>query len=226
MKSETTEAIVLRRTNYGEADRIIQFSTPLGRRSAMARGVRKSRSKLAGGVELLSLSQVVLRHGRGEISTLVQARMIKFYKNILDNYDKLQFAYEAMKMVVYSSEIIDEPEWFNILKETLEALNNKTVNFALIKTWFYLNYAKLLGNELSLVSDVSGQALSQNRRYIYDKIEHGLRHSGRGEITADHIKLLRLMSSYPLRVVTQVGGIEGILPDCWLIARSHAELNK
>ena len=223
MKSETTEAIVLRRTNYGEADRIIQFSTPLGRRSAMARGVRKSRSKLAGGVELLSLSQVVLRHGRGEISTLVQARMIKFYKNILDNYDKLQFAYEAMKMVVYSSEIIDEPEWFNILKETLEALNNKTVNFALIKTWFYLNYAKLLGNELSLVSDVSGQALSQNRRY---KIEHGLRHSGRGEITADHIKLLRLMSNYPLRVVMQVGGIEGILPDCWLIARSHTELNK
>ena len=59
MKSETTEAIVLRRTNYGEADRIIQFSTPLGHRSAMARGVRKSRSKLAGGVELLSLSQVV-----------------------------------------------------------------------------------------------------------------------------------------------------------------------
>ena len=195
MKSETTEAIVLRRTNYGEADRIIQFSTPLGRRSAMARGVRKSRSKLAGGVELLSLSQVVLRHGRGEISTLVQARMIKFYKNILDNYDKLQFAYEAMKMVVYSSEIIDEPEWFNILKETLEALDNKMVNFALIKTWFYLNYAKLLGNELSLISDVSGQALSQNRRYIYDKIEHGLRHSERGEITADHIKLLRLISN-------------------------------
>ena len=43
-----TLAIVLRRTDFGEADRIINLLTPGGKVSAMARGVRKPKSKLAG----------------------------------------------------------------------------------------------------------------------------------------------------------------------------------
>lgn len=54
MKTYRTQAVVLRRTNYGEADRILQLLTPDGRRSVMARGVRKEKSKLAGGVELFA----------------------------------------------------------------------------------------------------------------------------------------------------------------------------
>ncbi|HRQ86596.1 MAG TPA: recombination protein O N-terminal domain-containing protein, partial [Candidatus Saccharibacteria bacterium] len=50
MKTERTRAIILRRTNYGEADRILQLLTPEGRKSAIARGVRKEKSKLAGGI--------------------------------------------------------------------------------------------------------------------------------------------------------------------------------
>ena len=34
-----TRAIVLRRTDYGEADRILQLLTPEGKRSVIARGV-------------------------------------------------------------------------------------------------------------------------------------------------------------------------------------------
>ena len=52
-ESERLRAIVLRRTNYGEADRILQLLTPKGKRSVMAKGVRRERSKLAGGIELL-----------------------------------------------------------------------------------------------------------------------------------------------------------------------------
>ena len=52
MSAERTQAIVLRRTNFGEADRILTLLTPLGQRGAMARGVRREKSKLAGGIEL------------------------------------------------------------------------------------------------------------------------------------------------------------------------------
>ena len=38
---ERTKAIVLRRTNHGEADRILTLLTPLGQRNAIARGVRR-----------------------------------------------------------------------------------------------------------------------------------------------------------------------------------------
>ena len=49
-RDKRTQAIVLRRTNYGEADRILQLLTPEGKKSVMAKGVRKEKSKLAGGI--------------------------------------------------------------------------------------------------------------------------------------------------------------------------------
>ena len=42
-----TKAIVLRRTDYGEADRILQLLTPSGKRSVIARGVRNWRVALS-----------------------------------------------------------------------------------------------------------------------------------------------------------------------------------
>lgn len=67
MKTVRSQAIVLRRTNYGEADRILQLLTPDGRRSVMARGVRKEKSKLAGGIELFAVSDVVIGEGKGSL---------------------------------------------------------------------------------------------------------------------------------------------------------------
>ena len=52
MKQQTTKAIVLRRTNYGEADRIVTFLTPVGKIRAMVKGVRGSKGKWAGGIGL------------------------------------------------------------------------------------------------------------------------------------------------------------------------------
>ena len=46
-KDLKTLGIVLRRTNYGEADRILNLITPVGKVAAMAKGVRKEKSKLA-----------------------------------------------------------------------------------------------------------------------------------------------------------------------------------
>ena len=51
-----TTAIVLKRVNYNESDRIVTFLTPEGRFSTIAKGVRKEKSKLAGGIEMFCLS--------------------------------------------------------------------------------------------------------------------------------------------------------------------------
>ena len=54
-KDIRTEGFVLKRTNYGEADRILNIITPLGKCAVIAKSVRKSRSKLAGSIEMFSL---------------------------------------------------------------------------------------------------------------------------------------------------------------------------
>jgi DNA repair protein RecO (recombination protein O) len=67
LRSIRTTAIVLQRTNYGEADRILQLLTPEGKQGVMARGVRREKSRLAGGIELFAICEVVISEGRGEV---------------------------------------------------------------------------------------------------------------------------------------------------------------
>jgi DNA repair protein RecO (recombination protein O) len=224
MTTIRTRAIVLRRTNYGEADRILQLLTPEGRRSIMARGVRREKSKLAGGIELFAVSDVVLNSGRGELGILTSARLIQFYRHILEDYDRLQFGYEVIKHVAAATESVDEPEWFDVLQETLAGLDVHSMPRQLVEAWFYLRYAALLGRELSLANDIAGQRIDAELRYSYDVSEQGLRQATNGELSADHIKFLRLMNGKSLKILGQIGGIGEVLPECWTVARQHAAM--
>lgn len=224
MTAIRTRAIVLRRTNYGEADRILQLMTPEGKRGVMARGVRREKSKLAGGIELFAVSDVVINEGKGELGILTSARLVHFYQHIMQDYDRLQFGYEVIKQVASASEMVNEPEWYDVLFEVIKALDAKTLPLQLTQTWFYLHYADLLGAPLSLVNDIEGQSLQSDARYMYDISERGLRRAINGELTADHIKLMRLIQAKPLEVLVQVGGTGEILPDCWATARTHAAI--
>jgi DNA repair protein RecO (recombination protein O) len=224
VRTHRTRAIVLRRTNYGEADRILQLLTPEGRRSVMARGVRKEKSKLAGGIELFAVSDVVLGEGKGELGILTSARLVHFYNHILEDYDRLQFGYVVIKLVARASETVDEPEWYELLAEMLMALDATTVPLELTQTWFYIRYAGLLGHDLNLDRDVNGDKLSPEERYRYDMADQGLRPHSNGELGAEHIKLLRLIATKSLKVLAQVGGVREILPMCLVVAREHAAL--
>jgi len=224
MSTVRTRAIVLRRTNYGEADRILQLLTPEGKRSVMARGVRREKSKLAGGIELFAVSDIVINEGKGELGILTSARLIHFYRHILEDYDSMQLGYEMIKQVARASEMVDEPEWYEVLLELLMALDVLSIPRQLIETWFYLHYARLTGHELSLYHDIDGKKLLSDLRYAYDISEKGLRTSDRGELTSDHIKFLRLAAAKPLKSIIQIGGIGHILPDCWMVARQHAAI--
>jgi len=224
MSSERTSAIVLRRTSYGEADRILRLLTPLGQRSVMAKGVRKEGSKLAGAIELFAISDIVITKGKGDLGILTSARMRHFYRHILDDYDRLQFAYEVINAVAKASESIDEPEWYSVLAEVYAGLDALSVPLQLTQVWFYLRYAELTGYGLNLERDVSGAPLDAERTYMYDVNDKGLRLADQGDVNASHIKLLRLIAAKPIGVVAQVGGVGDVLAECWLIARQHAAI--
>lgn len=224
MKTQRTRAIILRRTNYGEADRILQLLTPLGRQAVMARGVRKEKSKLAGGIELFAVSDVVVGQGKGDLGVLTSARLVQFYRHILADYDRLQFGYETLRLVARASEMVDEPEWYDVAAQVLAALDIETVDVRLTQTWFYVQYADLLGHALGLRYDIDGNPLTASATYRYDVGEKGLREAPNGSLAADHIKLLRLVALRPLEALAQVGGIDDVIDECLLLAREHAAI--
>lgn len=224
MKTTRSRAIVLRRTNYGEADRILDLLTTDGRVSVMARGVRREKSKLAGGIELFAVCDVVIGEGKGELGVLTSARLVHFYRHILDDYDRMQFGYETLTQVAKASATLDESEWYDITQKVLAALDVAGVQLALVQTWFYVRIATLLGDELNLVSDHKGVALESNKKYRYDSTEKGFIDDLDGQITAEHIKILRLVATKDLNVILQVGGVDKYLLDCLYVARQHAAL--
>jgi hypothetical protein len=81
-----------------------------------------------------------------------------------------------------------------------------------------------LGREINLDRDIDGVPLSAELKYRYDSSEEGLRPLQSGEVTSDHIKLLRLIATRSLKVLVQIGGIGKILPECLRVAREHAAL--
>ena len=224
MKSTRSRAIVLRRTNYGEADRVLDLLTPTGRVSVMARGVRREKSKLAGGIELFAVCDVTIGQGKGDLGVLTSARLVQFYRHILQDYDRMQFAYEVLTQVTRASTSLDEPEWYDIVAEVLAALNVQSVSLALIQTWFYVRIAALLGDELNTARDYTGERLTSDKRYRYDATEKGFREDSKGMIGADHIKILRLVAAKELHILVQIGGMEEYLGDCLHVARQHAAL--
>lgn len=73
--SFTDEGIVLRRVNYGEADRVLTVLTRgHGKVGVMVRGVRKAGSRLAARTDLFERSRMQLAEGRGELLVLAQAQ--------------------------------------------------------------------------------------------------------------------------------------------------------
>ncbi len=190
----------------------------------MARGARREKSKLSGGIELFAICEVVIADGKGELGVLTSSRLVQFYRHIMEDYDRMQFAYAAIKLVGSASEMVHEPEWYDILAETLSGLDALSMRLDVIQTWFYLRYSVMMGYELSLWHDTEGAKLSAENKYQYDVSEKGLRISASGNLTSEHIKLLRLIATRPLNVIIQIGGIDDIMSDCLMVVREHVAL--
>ena len=222
MKNEKLKAIVLRRTNYQEADRILDLVTPLGKRSVIARGVRKEKSRRAGSVELLCESEIVLtKSNKSSLAILTSARLIRFYGNILKSYDRMTFAYDTLKNIGKAVNQIEEPEWYDLLSQVLSGLDDLKIDLRLIRVWFLLQYQKLLGNELNMLYDVNGEKLEKTKKYTYDYLERCLREDVGGKINGDVIKFLRVVNNNSLDLVTKIGGIDSVLGDALALAENH-----
>jgi DNA repair protein RecO (recombination protein O) len=96
-----TEAIVLRSIRYGEADRVLHLYTPdRGRLGAVAKGVRRVKSRLGGRLEPLSRVRLVLHQGRGELCTISQVDTVQPYAALRERRTSLERATQACEAVL------------------------------------------------------------------------------------------------------------------------------
>jgi DNA repair protein RecO (recombination protein O) len=77
-RTSRTEAVVLRSLRLGEADRVLHLYTQSqGRIGAVAKGVRRTKSRFGARLEPLSHVELLLHHGRGELQTVTGVDLIR-----------------------------------------------------------------------------------------------------------------------------------------------------
>ena len=95
-----SEAIVLRSLRYGEADRILHIYTPgRGRLSAIAKGVRRAKSRFGGRLEPFFRLDLVLYEGRSELLTVTSAETLAGHARLREHAGALDGASRACDAV-------------------------------------------------------------------------------------------------------------------------------
>ena len=214
MNQLITKGIILSRTDFGEADKIITLLTPdQGKLRLMARGVRRSKSKLAGGVELFSVSDITFVKGRGEIGTLVSARLITHYGRIVQDVTRTMLGYELIKQLNKVTEDEPESEYFTLLEQTFQALDDATIPLELIRFWYGAQLLGQAGYSPNLYTDAAGSKLAADQSYDFSFDDMAFYSATDGRYAASHIKFLRLSFSgnHP-KLLNQVQGTDELLP--------------
>ena len=214
-----TLAYVLRRTNYGEADRILNLITPAGKMSAIVKGVRREKSKLAGGVEMFSLVELVVHQGRGEIGVVTSAKMVKYHGNLVADLARMELAGMILKKTSLTAEGKEPPEFFEIVRESLTELD-AGADTRVVEAWFLINLLRVSGEEINLYRDASGARLAAGMLYDWDLVERAFVARGEGEFDENDIKLMRLMATSKLALVRRVKDIDGRIDKILKIIRN------
>ena len=122
-----TQAIVLRQRKLGEADKIVTlYCSHYGRLDAVAKGVRRTKSRLAGHLEPLTLGSYLIAEGR-ELDIVTQAETVESFSHLRTDLERLSRG-------LYCAELVDRltPERsegnpvFRLLSETLTVLDQES----------------------------------------------------------------------------------------------------
>jgi DNA repair protein RecO (recombination protein O) len=122
-----TEAIVLRSLRYGEADRVLHLYTPSrGRVGAIAKGVRRTRSRFGGRLEPFTRVALLLHEGRGELLTVTGAETVTAHARLRSDargLDAAARACDAVGRIFETSE--PHPGVYNLLANELGLLDGE-----------------------------------------------------------------------------------------------------
>lgn len=213
MNQIVTHGIILARTDYGEADRIITMLTAdHGKLRLMAKGVRRLKSKLAGGIELFSTSEIAYLPGRGEIGTLISTRLQRHYAHIVEDVNRTMLGYELIKQLHKATEDEPGPEYYHLLEQSFEALDDAAIDTELIRLWFSAQLLRLGGHTPNLQTEAGGAKLAADGEYEFNFDDSAFFSRPGASFHADDIKFLRLVFAGNTPVVLRkVGGADDLV---------------
>jgi len=118
-----TEGIVLKAYNYGEADRILTLITPNnGKLRAVAKGVRKTKSRMSGHLDLFTRSTLFVARGR-QLDIVTQAETIDNFRGVREDLWRSTYChYVAELLDGFSAEALPNYPLYTLAVQTFRRL--------------------------------------------------------------------------------------------------------
>jgi DNA repair protein RecO (recombination protein O) len=208
------EVLVLRRSNFGEADRLLTLLTRnAGKVRAIAKGARRPTSRHSGNLELFAHAELLLARGR-DLDIVTQSELLHPFRRLREDLLAASHAYYLAEVTDALLEPADPaPRPFALLLEAFTALD-AGLDPTLLAAHFLLQLLDVLGYRPELFACLNCAAelrpvvnylgLSQGGAFCP---ACGPRQPGAQTIAVDALKLMR-----HLQKTQRLGGLAVVLP--------------
>ncbi len=203
MPTYQADAIVLRRLDYGEADRILTLLTrEYGKLAAIAKGARKSKGGMGSSLDLFARSRMLLAKGRS-LDVVAQVERRGNVGHIAGDLERTAYAclvVEVVDKVLEDRHPMDDV--FELVVATLERLNGPDRSARADAAWFLLRILDLLGYQPQLHSCAGcGVALPEAASWFSHLLggvlcaRCGDQNHGGSPLSVNSLKVLRIMAA-------------------------------
>jgi DNA repair protein RecO (recombination protein O) len=171
MRSQRVEAIVLRHTDWGEADRLLWiFTREQGKLQVVAKGVRKPRSRKAGHLEPFTRVELLLAQGR-DLPIVTQAEAKEAYQALREDLVRVGYAAYIIELLDrFTYEEGENVSLYRLLSETLARINReKDPAFAV--RYYEVRLLDLVGFRPQLLNCVicGGEIKAEDQFFSFEK---------------------------------------------------------
>jgi DNA repair protein RecO (recombination protein O) len=203
MPTYQADAIVLRRLDYGEADRILTLLTrEYGKLAAIAKGSRRAKARSGSGLDLFTRSQMMLAKGRN-LDVVAQSERRGDTRNISGDLQRTAYAClvaEVADKVLEDRHPVDDV--FELVAITLDRLNAPERGARADAAWFLMRILELLGYQPQL-TDCPGcnESLSQAAGWFSPLLggvlcaRCGAHDQAGSPVSVNGLKVLRVMAA-------------------------------
>lgn len=220
-----TEAIILSRTAFGEADRLLTLLTQRhGKLRAIAKGARKPTTRKSGHVELYARSDMLLHRGR-DLWIIAQAEMTEGYMELREDLNRAAYASYVVELVdrfTNDEDDADSEALFTLLDASLRALCGDT-DLRIVARFFEMRLLDAVGFRPNLAQcGICGEAIQPQDQFF--SISEGSVVCPNCTGRSDHLTPISLHALHALRVMQR---------EAWARVRSltlsdllHAEIER
>lgn len=229
----TTEAVVLDRRDFGEADRLLTLYTPMhGKVRAIAKGTRKTTSRMSGHIELFTHTRLLIASGRN-LDIITQTELIHSHEGLRNDLWRLALGYHVVELVNrFSEERLENMDVWHGLLEILRLLDapipdNESIAELAVR-FFELKLLNTVGYRPELrVCTTCAEPLQPVQNY-FDPTGGGLLCSGCAEgftlvvpLSIDSIKILRILQDGDLALASRIRLTTEVILEMEHVLRRH-----